>query len=157
MSEPVVKAPPLEIGRIIVAVDGSPFAERALPVAGWLARLLAADLHLVEVAGSEEEAEGANRHLDSVARRFPTTSWDVVRDQDVARGLALTIARIPRSLACLATHGRDRTAALVGSVAMALLESRDRPVLLVGPRARPVSAHLPIAVAVDDGTALEVP
>ena len=40
---------PVDIGRVVVPVDGSPFAERALPVAVWAAHALGAEIHLIEV------------------------------------------------------------------------------------------------------------
>ena len=39
----------LGLRRIVVPVDGSPFSERALPVATWAARTLGTSLHLIEV------------------------------------------------------------------------------------------------------------
>ncbi|HEY8524079.1 MAG TPA: universal stress protein [Acidimicrobiales bacterium] len=143
------------IARLVVPLDGSPFAERALPVARWAAGALAADVQVVEVvpARDDEAAEAAIRYLDAVAHRHRATSWDVLRGDDVARALADAVAGAPDRVACIATHGRDRSAALLGSVAAALLHRSRRPVLLAGPHARPVDAtDAPVVVAVD-GTA----
>jgi nucleotide-binding universal stress UspA family protein len=50
----------------------------------------------------------------------------------------------------MATHGRDRTAGPLGSVAAALLGRSERPVVLVGPGARPsAGADAPVVAAVD--------
>src|SRR5690606_2026135 len=78
------------IARLVVPLDGSPFAERALPVARWAAGALAADVQVVEVvpARDDEAAEAAIRYLDAVAHRHRATSWDVLRGDDVARALA---------------------------------------------------------------------
>jgi nucleotide-binding universal stress UspA family protein len=149
-------AEPVGVGHIVVPLDGSPFAERALPVAGWLGAEVGADVHLVEVVPSdegEEGAEGAIRYLDSASRRHRTAGWDVVQRDDVGDALAELVAGWPGRMACLATHGRDRSAAVMGSVAGSLLERSDRPVVLVGPEGRAVTAaDAPVVVAVD-GTA----
>jgi nucleotide-binding universal stress UspA family protein len=143
----------VEVEHLIVPLDGSPFAERALPVAGWLAAGLGADVHLVEVVGSDEEAEGAVRYLDSVCRRRHAAGWDVLPRDDVGQTLADVVAGSSGRMACVATHGRDRAATLLGSVAASLLDRSSRPVVLVGPEARPVTAaDAPVVVAVD-GTA----
>jgi nucleotide-binding universal stress UspA family protein len=149
-------AEPLEVGHIVVPLDGSPFAERALPVAAWLAGAVGADMHLVEVVArseGEEASEGAIRYLDSVSRRHRATGWDVVQAADVGQALSDMLASSPGRVACLATHGRDRSAAVLGSVAASLLARSDRPAVLVGPEGRAVTAEdAPVLVAVD-GTA----
>jgi nucleotide-binding universal stress UspA family protein len=144
---------PVEVGHVIVPLDGSPFAERALPVAAWVAAALGADVHLVEVVPrdeGEEGCEGAIRYLDSVSRHYRASGWDVVEDNDVGQALAETVAGSPGRVTCLATHGRDRSAAVLGSVAASLLERSDRPAVLVGPEGRAVTAaDAPVVVAVD--------
>jgi nucleotide-binding universal stress UspA family protein len=142
---------PVDIGHIVVPLDGSPFAERALPVAQWVAAALGADVHLLEVvaSGDDEGAEGAIRYLDSVCRRHHAATWDVVQRSDVAEALADAVTGSPGRLACLATHGRGRSAT-IGSVAVSLLDRSSAPVLLVGPEARSVTAtDAPVVVAVD--------
>jgi len=52
-------AEPVRLRRIVVPVDGSPFAERALPVARWVAHALDAPLHLVEVVDDGDGADTA--------------------------------------------------------------------------------------------------
>lgn len=145
-------AEPVEVTRIVVPLDGSPFAEKALPVARWAAGETGAGLHLVQVVQSDESAEAAIRYLDSVARRHQTKSWDVLRDEDVSRALVEAVTSRPASIGCMATHGRDRSAALVGSVAASLLSRTDDAVLLVGPRAAPPAATGAAVVVAVDGT-----
>jgi nucleotide-binding universal stress UspA family protein len=141
---------PVRVTRILVPLDGSPFAERALPVARWAAAELGADVHVVEVAPGDDDAEGAVRYLDSVTRRNHAASWDVVQREDVGAALAEAVAGHPGAMACMATHGGDRSAGLLGSVAASLLGRSDRPVLLTGPGARAVTAdEAPVVVAVD--------
>lgn len=57
----------------------------------------------------------------------------------------------PGRMACPATHGRGRSAT-IGSVAVSLLDRSPRPIMLVGPAARPVTPIDAWVVAVD-GTA----
>ena len=144
-------AQPVEVGHVVVPLDGSPLAERALPVATWIAAEVAGDMHLVEVVPRDggEESEGAVRYLDSVARSHRAAAWDVVEHDDVGAALADVLAGAPGRLACLVTHGRGRSVPL-GSVAVFLLEHSRRPLVLVGPAARVVTASdAPIVVAVD--------
>jgi nucleotide-binding universal stress UspA family protein len=144
----------VDVGHVVVPLDGSPFAERALPVGQWVAEMLGADVHLLEVvaSGDDEGVEGAIRYLDDVCRRRHAASWDVAERGDVAAALAEAVAASPRRIACLATHGRGRSAT-IGSVAASLVERAAGPVMLVGPGARAVTAtDAPVVVAVD-GTA----
>jgi nucleotide-binding universal stress UspA family protein len=144
---------PVEVAHVVVPLDGSPFAERALPVAAWIAAGLGADVHLVRVVPceAEEESEGAIRYLDYVARSHHAAAWDVVERNDVGAALADTVGS-PGSLACLVTHGRGRSL-LLGSVAVSLLARANQPIVLVGPVARRVTAaDAPIVVAVDGTT-----
>lgn len=142
---------PVAVRHVVVPLDGSPFAERALPVAAWLAAAVGADVHLVEVIppGDEEGAENATRYLDSTCRHHHGTSWDVVPQEQVGDALAAEVARSDGRLACLATHGRGRSPT-IGSVAVSLLERSREPLVLVGPAARAVTASdAPLTVAVD--------
>lgn len=75
-----------------------------------------ADVHLVDIVSREEDAEGAIRYLESVSRRHRAAGWDVFQRNDVGEALADTVAGFPAGMACLATHGRDRSASLLGSV-----------------------------------------
>jgi nucleotide-binding universal stress UspA family protein len=136
--------------RIMVPVDGSPFAERALPVASWLARAIAAPVHLLQVVPTSEDAIRAIHYLGDLARRHTAAGWDVVRGDDPAAAILNASEPSNSGLACLATHGRDRRAALLGSVAAAVFDRTAQPVVLVGPNARPPCAgDAPVVVTVD--------
>jgi nucleotide-binding universal stress UspA family protein len=142
---------PVDLRHVVVPLDGSPFAERALPVAAWLSAAVGARVHLVEVIPSsdEEGAENATRYLDSTCRHHHGASWEVMRDDHVGDALAAEAARSGGRLACLATHGRGRSAT-VGSVAVSLIERSRDPLLLVGPAARAVTgSDAPVTVALD--------
>lgn len=143
-------AVPVPLRRVVVPVDGSPFAERALPVASWIADALGASLHLVEVVDAGDGADNAIHYLGDLAHRHGAASWGVARGENPGSAIVAATAVERPSVACLATRGRDRSAAALGSVAMQVLDRSTEPVLLVGPEARPPSADdAPVVVAVD--------
>ena len=139
-----------EVGRIVVPVDGSPFAERALPVAAWAAHALGAEIHLIEVVSGARDTASAVRYLDGLARRHAASSWDVARGDNVGNTIVAATRGERPGLACLATHGRERRATVLGSTASAVLDRATDSVMLVGPQARPPRAgDAPVVVAVD--------
>ncbi|MGH9290735.1 MAG: universal stress protein [Acidimicrobiales bacterium] len=141
---------PGDVGRIVVPVDGSPFAERALPVAAWAARALGVSIHLIEVVSGARDTESAIRYLDGLARRHAAPTWDVAQGGDVGDTIVAATGGDPPGLACLATHGRDRSAAALSSTAMSVLDRTSDPVILVGPQARlPCAFDAPVVVAVN--------
>jgi len=141
---------PVGLRRIVVPIDGSPFSERALPIATWAARALGTPLHLVEVVVRRDGSEHASHYLDDLARRHTAASWDVARGDDPAAAIVTVTEAGRPSLICLATHGRDRSASILGSMAMRVLDRTADPVMLVGPNARPPCADdAPVVVAVD--------
>lgn len=147
---------PVEVSRVVAFLDGSVFAERALPVAAWIAGELRVGLELVEVVGVRGDGDRAVRYLRGTADRRRASSWDVIVHEDVPAALAEVVRQRRGAVPCLATHGRDRSAALLGSIAAALLARSPRPVLLAGPKARPVEApDAPVVVAVDGSAADE--
>lgn len=140
------------VARLVVPVDGSPFAERALPVAAWLAQEVGAPIHLIEIAHLDRGTESTVQYVGDLARRRGAT-WEVIPGHDPGAAIvAATEAERP-SLACLATHGRDRSVAVLGSVATSVLDHATDPVVLVGPEARPPSARDAPIVTAADGTA----
>jgi nucleotide-binding universal stress UspA family protein len=98
----------------VVPVDGSPFAERALPVAVWAAHALGAEIHLIEVVSGARDTASAIRYLDGLTRRHAVLSWDIARGDDVGDTIVAATRGEPSGLACLATHGRDRRATVLG-------------------------------------------
>jgi nucleotide-binding universal stress UspA family protein len=144
----------LDVRRIVVPVDGSPFAERSLPVARWIGDELGAPLQLVEVISRTASCDDALRYVDALARRHVIPSWRVIQGDVVADVIVAATNHDGVGLACLATHGRDRSAMVLGSVAAALLDRTTEPVMLVGPQARPpCAADAPVVAAVDGGAA----
>jgi nucleotide-binding universal stress UspA family protein len=144
--------------RILVPLDRTQFAERALEPAVDIARLLGASIHLVTVvptvgttrgelqavaqvlptsvrATLELEEEEAAEYLDDVASRLRAQGVQVtteVRRGETAALLAQEAAEPDVGLVVLATHGRaGMRAAFAGSIADRLLDHTHLPILLL--------------------------
>ena len=105
---------------LLVALDGTPFAERAVGPASALAARLGIGVELWSAVSSPVEE------------------------------ISAAVAADRHRLVCLATHGRNRTAEMAHSVSNAVVAASDGPVLLVGPAvtAHPPAAG-GVAVCVD--------
>lgn len=140
---------------IIVALDGSPLAERALAVGQYLARAVGARLLLVRVvpiysyalAAPEVIAYGAYPDTVSLARA-ETRSYLEERERDVAttglkaeslmlegdpaHELVQLASSTPDSLTVMTTHSRSGIArTILGSVADEVVRRSGTPVLLL--------------------------
>jgi nucleotide-binding universal stress UspA family protein len=120
---------------IVVPLDGSAFAQRALPVAVPLASRLGADLLLMSTP-VEEDPDTVRRYLDAVAAFAANVPVEVcvVPDGDPAGAIGRVASEGPDRMVCMTTHGRGRFRwAALGSIAEAVVRDATRPVLLVGP------------------------
>jgi nucleotide-binding universal stress UspA family protein len=137
---------------IIVALDGSPLAERALPIAETLARRTGGSLVLVRAVPYLSRPEGDARYRTLAAARTAATieaqgyldglvarlagrgiaATAIVPEEDEAAGILATIRRAGVDLIVMATHGRSGLGRWVyGSVAEEVLAAAPVPVLLV--------------------------
>jgi nucleotide-binding universal stress UspA family protein len=121
---------------VLVPVDGSLLAERAIGVAAGLATSFEADLRLFKASFQldlrEEVAE-----LRSLADRHGLTRAQVEVSTGRSAGPAVIrmSRRTPDSVVVMATHGRSGLAATVlGSVADEILRDLDEPMVIVGPK-----------------------
>jgi nucleotide-binding universal stress UspA family protein len=80
-----------------------------------------------EVAGRLEQLRATARALDDVS-----VDCEVVVDLDPAGAIHEAIKRIGDAMACMTSHGRARSAALLGSVATEVLARGHDPLILVG-------------------------
>lgn len=125
-------------GDIIVPLDGSDRSALAVGPAGAMARFLDSKVKLVGYAppGDEDELRtwvGAQAHrLGPVGREVIVDTLDGT----VAAKLVDLVEAAPADLVCMSTHGRGRSAAVVGSVADELLAQLSGPVMLLGPSYR---------------------
>ncbi len=120
---------------IVVPLDGSPAAERALAPALELVRRTGVPLRVLS-RSFPDEIDATAAYLATVADRHAAEApiETVVVDRDsipdaIVEGLG------PGSLVCMSSHGRGGlTRAVVGSIAEALLRTCDRPTLVIGPQ-----------------------
>jgi nucleotide-binding universal stress UspA family protein len=124
---------------LIVPLDGSPLAARALDPARPLAARLGAEVVIVGCAWSvnrqrtEEYLEGLAGDAGGV-----TVTSRLIEDQPPPAAILQAVRERPGSCLCMTTHGRGRLRwALVGSVAEQVIRDSPDPLLLVGPRAGP--------------------
>jgi nucleotide-binding universal stress UspA family protein len=122
-----------EVTTILVPLDGSAFSQHAIPTAVGLAERLDADIVLLSAVPTEDDAPAREAELDATPVPWPRVERMVVMDKDVAGAIHQALRDRPGSVACMASHGRGRTAALVGSVATEVIVRGHDPLVLVGP------------------------
>lgn len=141
--------------RVLVPLDGSPFAELVLPAAVALARRMGAAVELLRVhpylsldyesgadAGAVQldarEEEDARAYVEDVAARLaaeePPVLPRVVVHRSVSTALADEAMNGPATLVVMTSHGRTGLRrSFVGSVADGVLRATEGPVLLWRP------------------------
>lgn len=154
------------IAPVIVPLDGSLEAERALPLAEAFAREHDRVLMLAHVAvpvpfiglevpypvsadSLEERAEEGRHYLEATRRRVAKRTGLTVQSMVLSGGAASELAWLgeahPGALIVMTTHGRGPVARLLlGSVAAEVIGIATVPVLVVPP-AQPAHARQPIA------------
>ena len=145
------------IRTILVPLDGSAFAERALPVAAALARKLGASLHLVSVhdpaSGFIDPATAAVASVELDQEIWTAQEEYLDQQAGAAAGQGLTVVHELRTgeaaaelaryaeagsidLVVMTTHGRGGISRLwLGSVADRMARRSERPILLLRPDA----------------------
>ncbi|MCU1462136.1 MAG: hypothetical protein JWO37_2211 [Acidimicrobiales bacterium] len=141
---------PQVVRHIVVPHDGSTFAEEAVPVAARLARRLDADVHLLSAVATVDEVVERERRLAALDVPGRPVERVVVVDRDPAGVIHETVRRLQDAVACMASHGRGRTAALVGSVATEVVARGHDPLVLVGPLVDDQRAGKRVIACVDD-------
>jgi nucleotide-binding universal stress UspA family protein len=134
---------PAKPPRVAVCLDGSPWAERAIPEAARWASGLHVPLWLVQGIGPRPCGDGQQQvetgYLHHVAERWRPTGldleWDVVHDLHVGRGLADWLNSEPATLTVAATHGRSGMKhGMLGGVAHHLVRHTRGPMVLQRPQ-----------------------
>lgn len=124
---------------IVVPLDGSVFAERAIrPACSLAARLEQARVLLVRCA--PDDIDAAQHELDDRASLWSEVvdiDTRIVGGGDPAEVILAIAATEPDGMLCMATRGRGgiRTA-LLGSVSTEVVRRSTQPLVLVGPRCR---------------------
>ena len=144
------------ISRVIVPLDGSEFAETALPYAASLSRKMDMGVTLIQVLPQDEFIYGGGYHiseylprireeLQTEARRYLAgVAWPLrqegleVSAETVHGSPSSRIVQIARAadhdMIALTTHGRSGISRLLlGSVAEAIVRESGDPVLIVPP------------------------
>ncbi|MDH4147801.1 MAG: universal stress protein [Acidimicrobiia bacterium] len=140
----IVAGPRLEVGvdvsRVIVGLDGSPYARAVLPEAAGWAAALGVPLWLVEVLdpGAAGSGPAESSTVRAEARRIDAAGldveWEVLHGAHPARSLVDWAATVPGSMLAIATHGRTGVrAVLSGSVATEVIRRAPAPVLVQHP------------------------
>jgi nucleotide-binding universal stress UspA family protein len=148
---------------LIVPLDGSELSARAASVAGLLSSRLDAVVHLVSVAATQDDADVCHRQFDEVADIVPGASRELVMSDgsalhadDVANAVIDSATRLG-GVVCMASHGRGRSAAVLGSVATEIASRSERPLIMVGPAFQPETwtVDAPVDACVDGTAASE--
>lgn len=146
---------------ILVPLDGSPFAEHAIPMALAMAEQCNAVLHLVHVvvpaelldpydalyfadASLDSLKRDKHRYLEELSRRISATSSISVASRIIqARDVSTSLDEAPgleADFVVMATHGRGALGRLwLGSVTHSLLRKTSVPVIVVRGSNSPVS------------------
>ena len=120
---------------MVVPLDGSEFAERAVPVASGLARQGPGGQLLLVTTRWDGDVTDPSDYLDRVAAGVPDVEVQtiVIQDRPAAEAIALVARSAPDRTVCMTSHGRGRLRwALLGSVAEEVVATASEPIVLVG-------------------------
>jgi len=148
------------VQHIIVPVDGSDASWRAADTAIALARRCDASVEVTEVVFDQPDAAEAISRLAERLSERDTAGLSVatrveIAPESVAQTVAALVEEQPDATVVMASHGRGRSAALLGSVTEELLQRIFGPILVVGPRATSPDFTGPIVATVDGSDASE--
>jgi nucleotide-binding universal stress UspA family protein len=119
---------------ILVPLDGSPGAERALGPALDLVTRTGVPLRVLRRVLPDEAEEGATYLAELADRYAGLTDLETQIVEAPAVAEAIVDGRGPDTLVCMTSHGRGGVArAVMGSVAEEVLRLLDRPALVIGP------------------------
>jgi len=133
---------------VVVPLDGSPAAERAIPVGARLSDLLDVPLWVIQVvdpktskrvlelrADGESVSESAYlRGAAASASASRTVGWEIIHGDDPARGVLHFAHDHAASLIVATTRGASGIERIVfGSVCMEVVRAGTHPVVVIGP------------------------
>ena len=122
------------IEKVYVPLDGSQIADAAIQPGMQLARRARAPLVLMAARWPDARDTTMRSYLDAHVAFLdgPVESW-VISDHGAVEAIVEAAAE-PGALVCMATHGRGALrAAVLGSVAQAVVREASDPLVLVGP------------------------
>lgn len=138
----------------IVPVDGSSQSWRVVDVALALARQCKGRIEIVEVVFEQSTVDEAERRLSAEVHERAIADIDIIAtvvraEHDVAEAICALVENRPAATVMMASQGKGRSAALLGSVAEDLLRHIDGPIVIVGPLAGIPDFSGPVIVTVD--------
>jgi nucleotide-binding universal stress UspA family protein len=136
------------IDTVLVPLDGSEFARTAVPAATRLATRLDAAIHLLSAVESLDDAGERQADLEQLEVPGRPVRRTVVVDRHPAGAIHETLRKMPAGIACMATHGRGRSTALIGSVATDVV-ARGHDTVLVCPYIDQARRTADVVVCVD--------
>jgi nucleotide-binding universal stress UspA family protein len=143
-------------GTLLVPLDGSDMAARAIPIATAIAYDIGADV-VVMTTPPTRDAHGRDKtpHWLADAAEGARAKSLVVLDDNPASAIATAASELGDAVVCMSTHGHGRVSgAAVGHVAENVVRRVGSPVVLVGPEC--ASWHPgPLLVCHDGSTAAD--
>lgn len=142
------------VQHLIVPVDGSSQSWKAFDVALALAVRCDADIRVVHVAFEPHDRKRAQDELgQEIDQRGPfdvevTIEVRLAYDS-VPHELDHLVMLHPGAVIVMASHGRGRSAAIVGSITENVLQRSFGPMVVVGPNVEPDDFSGPVIVTVD--------
>jgi nucleotide-binding universal stress UspA family protein len=124
---------PARIDAVLIPLDGSDFSARAVPIGERLAARFGASVILFTAIGNEDERVVRKAELRAVAPRHRRSREWIVVDADPAGAIHEAMRQLLNAIACMSSHGRNRSAAFVGSVAAEVIARGRDSLVLVGP------------------------
>jgi nucleotide-binding universal stress UspA family protein len=144
---------PDTVDALLVPLDGSDFSRVAVPTAARLAARLDAEIQLLSAVESADEVGPREQALGRVSIPGHLVNRSVVVDRDPASAVHEALRKLGNAVACMATHGRTRSAALVGSVATDVVARGHDPLVLVSPYMDQPRRSSGVVACVDDSPA----
>jgi nucleotide-binding universal stress UspA family protein len=143
---------PIEVAQLVVAIDGSDRAAVAVHTARELARPLGAAITVLAVVSPRQDRSALEQHVDEMAAGVHGKAL-VIDGDGVAAAILEAVSELPEHVLCMGSHGRGRSASVIGSVTAEVAARAPEPLVVAGPN---VSAEQPLAgrvVACVDGSA----
>ena len=121
------------IDEILVCLDGSPRAEKILPLARGIAGATRARLAVLRVVSSTDELTGEETYLRNLARQYGAEMKFLVSGEP-ANAIIAELKRNPGAIAALTTHGHTAWAeAILGGVTFKVMRNAGRPIIVFRP------------------------
>ena len=140
---------PRPVDTLLVPLDGSGFSRVALGAAARLAARFDGGIHLLSAVGSVDEVPSRDAELASIGLPGGPATRTVVVDRDPAGAIHRALRASAGAVACMATHGRMRSTALVGSVATDVVARGHDPLIVVCPYIDQAHHTADVVVCVD--------